>query len=611
MLEQMRSVSDHYNNDVVVPLPELEENERPAVANFFAQGVDQHAMRIASPGPPVLDSPITRKGEAAYERSKDRKMAAQGWLERNSYHLLMRRRARHLIAYAESPLIVYPDLKRKSVTFDLRSPLDTYASTPATGVDYCPDDAIITCTRTMGYLDLHYPDQAHLIRQKLGNDAKHNTKVELATYYDGEETVVIACGTEGPIDLNVSAIPYPPPGSQPWNYNRISSSGDIKNSWAVELHRAPNLAGCCPVVVPRRISLDNPRGQFDDTPALWSMMAKMMALDVNAAYRNVFQETWLVANPNEMAAVERQADPVRGVVGIVRGGQLQTFAQQPGYASQQIRDQLERAVRINGSLPAEFSGESSTNVRTDRRGNSIQAAMTDFHIQEAQLLFAASIEQELYIAAELETAYFDTPKSFFIRGSYSRSKPGQVDYTPSAIFNESKTWIATYPYAGLDVGQLSVTLLQQVGGEMLSPRTAMEQMNNVDDVDEELRRIDENALHVAVRSSIQQQAASGAIPLADIVRIEELVLHERMDLLEAVQQAQREAQARQASSGAPGTPEGPVAPGSPEAQPGLGTAGDGSQQPIAGPASPQGPLADLSKQLQNLRTRSAVPRSAA
>ena len=38
---RMRHVRDHYNGDVVVPLPEIDTTESAAVANLLAQGLDQ------------------------------------------------------------------------------------------------------------------------------------------------------------------------------------------------------------------------------------------------------------------------------------------------------------------------------------------------------------------------------------------------------------------------------------------------------------------------------------------------------------------------------------------------------------------------------------------
>ena len=52
---RMQEIRDHYNGDVIVPLPELDEAEKPAIPNLIAQGIDAFAMRVASVLPDVQD----------------------------------------------------------------------------------------------------------------------------------------------------------------------------------------------------------------------------------------------------------------------------------------------------------------------------------------------------------------------------------------------------------------------------------------------------------------------------------------------------------------------------------------------------------------------------
>ena len=61
IIKRMTEVRDHYNGDVIVPLPELDEAERPAIPNLIAQGIDQFSMRVASVLPDV-HYPALRNG---------------------------------------------------------------------------------------------------------------------------------------------------------------------------------------------------------------------------------------------------------------------------------------------------------------------------------------------------------------------------------------------------------------------------------------------------------------------------------------------------------------------------------------------------------------------
>ncbi|NCV60837.1 MAG: hypothetical protein EBW52_05455, partial [Betaproteobacteria bacterium] len=52
--------------------------------------------------------------------------------------------------------------------------------------------------------------------------------------------------------------------------------------------------------------------------------------------------------------------------GYVRFKQQQQI--NPGYKTDTALDRLERQERLEGSIPAEFGGESASNIRTGRRG---------------------------------------------------------------------------------------------------------------------------------------------------------------------------------------------------------------------------------------------------
>jgi hypothetical protein len=67
---------------------------------------------------------------------------------------------------------------------------------------------------------------------------------------------------------------------------------------------------------------------------------------------------------------------------------------------------------------------------------------------------------------------------------------------------------------------------------------------------------------------VQQQAAEGILPPADLARIIDLVIHDEKELAAAVEQVQQEAQERQAEQ---------VPAMSPEAQPGLALPGMGAE----------------------------------
>ena len=79
--QRMRNLRDYYNGDVVVPLPELDTDEKSAVANLLAQGLDQTAMRIASTSPDIHCPPVDATKKRARDNASKRRKALFGWWE--------------------------------------------------------------------------------------------------------------------------------------------------------------------------------------------------------------------------------------------------------------------------------------------------------------------------------------------------------------------------------------------------------------------------------------------------------------------------------------------------------------------------------------------------
>src|SRR5690606_10957669 len=117
--------------------PELERNERSAVANLTAMGLDQMGTRVASVMPDPRFTP-RRTGKTELDRCRDRRRAVLGWWEFNRLHLQMRRRARWLLGYSTAPVALRPDFERGVPRWELRDPLATFPS-PSTH----PDDPCV------------------------------------------------------------------------------------------------------------------------------------------------------------------------------------------------------------------------------------------------------------------------------------------------------------------------------------------------------------------------------------------------------------------------------------------------------------------------------------
>lgn len=564
LIQHMRTIRDHYNGDIAVPLPELERQEQIAIINFFNQGIDQHGARIASVMPNII-FPSTNPGQKKADDYADiRRKAALGWWDQNQMKLKLGRRARSLIAYSSAPVSIHPDSFLRIPKWRVRDPLGTYPSPTTDPDEMTVQDCIFDFTRSIKWLEQNYPGAFDLLR--IPRDSDPDTAITCIEYMDNEQITLIAIGDRSGSHVVKGVRGRDSMPTMPGDWHGTES--------AVLLASVPNKAGICPVVVPGRVTLDRPMGQFDGLVGLFQMQSKLMALELNAIARDIFPDTWVVARANETPNIVQVADGLRGKPGLIEGADIKGINHTPGYQTFPAIDRLERAMRQEGEIPAEFGGESASNIRTGRRGDSIMSAVIDFPRQEAQEVFGKSLQHEIVRAVAVTKAYFGAEKkSFYVNWKGAK---GPVDYVPNKHF-DSDVVNVSYAYPGTDINNLTMGIGQRIGLGTLSKQSGAEMDPLIDDPELERDRIVAEALAEATLSGLQQQAAGGAIPLDDLAWIEEQVVTNRLELYKAVQEAQRRAQERQATSGAPGEPTGPVDPNSPEAQPGLANPGAGGE----------------------------------
>jgi hypothetical protein len=544
-----------YNGEWEVALPDLEENERASVSNKVLTGLDQHAQRIASVMP-IIDCPPLKTGNAAQGRAKKRKDTLQAWWYLNKVPLMLRQRARHLIGYASSPVLIAPG-NDGYPTWKERDPLTSY---PAPGNDIVPSDTIFCFNRTLRWLDLNYPTQTRKLSRR---DAwKWDDKIDVIQYVDADQLTLIALGQTDPRNMES-------------NYQLLS--------------QADNLAGCPLVIVPGRITLDRLQGQFDQMIGMYEMEATLWALHLHAVKRGIFGERWAVGDDVQIVT---PANPYDGTVGHITGGDIKDIRADPGFQQLNSIDRLEQNQRQVGAVPAEFGGEGSGNVRTGRRGSQVMSAAVDFPIQEHQEILAASLEEENYAAIKIAKAYWgNTSKTFVI--PFLREP---VTYTPNTTF-ETEAQFVRYSYAGSDTNGLVIEGGQRIGMGTMSARSFMDNDPMIPDPDAEEDRIVLEGIRRAHLSAIQTQAADPAGPYQPqhLARLEELIYDKNLPLYKAVQKLQEEIQAEQAAAAGGQMGDQAVQPGL--AMPGApGTAE--AAMPIGEPPASMG---NLTSTLANLR----------
>lgn len=576
VLRKMREVRDLANGDTVIPLSELDRNARTNVANLLVQGLDQTSMRIASVMPNPYFPPIKPGNADSQELARLRKKIVLSYWDHNKLNIKQRRRARHFLAYSNAPVFIQPDFKKLQPTWSVRNPLDTFPAPMEDPDALVPDNCIFTYTKTAKWLIDNYGDIV-IGKLRMGR-VTFDTKYTVLQYVCDNELVVCVMGsplTEG------------------------MSPSERAGLEVVELERIPNRTGMPMVVIPQRISLDQPRGQYDGVLGMYFTRARLQALTEIAIERGIFPDEYLVARAGENPEIIQIADGKIGQLGVVKGGDIQQLQTNPGYKTDTALDRLERQERLEGAIPAEFGGESGTNIRTGRRGENVLSATVDFRVQEAQSVFEQSLFEEDKIAIAIEKAYWgNQKKSFFLSG---RASGGMTNYVPNKVF-ETDFHYVTYPSSGSDVNGLIVGLGQRLGTGLMSKESAREADPLITDPELEKDRITAEGMEAALLSSIQTQAAdpNGPYQPEDLAYLTMLTVEKNVPLYEAVQMTQRRAQERQAAQ---------APQGAPETMPGLALPGMGAEmQPTpAGPPSVQGLLAQLQGQQPAVATQPTTP----
>ncbi len=575
---RMDEIRRLYNGEIEVNLPELQENEKAVAANLAQLGIDQMAMRAASVVPAVKFA-VERTGKAADDRARDKRDVIHHWWDRSrlTTHVIPRR-ARWFFAFAVAPVTLRPDSDGLPRWYD-RHPIGTYPAPVSQIGDLCPPDVVFTFKKSGPELMRDYPDQMWRL---CGNDkARLQPQYDVLEYVDAEQITCLVVGKP--------SSPY-----------EQGTPHEV-------LHSVPNRTGRPLSVLPGRITLDRPLGQFDGLIGAYQLQARLMALYTIAQERAIFPETWIVSQPGfPRAEVIVPADPKEGQVGEIQGGSIQKVDMSPSPLGANLIDRLEYIERASGAIPAEFSGHSTSTIRTGRRGDAVMSAAVDHRLQEAQSIFEASLEEENRIAIAIAKTYSSKTFSF-------HTPRGKVTYSAD-LFDGDDQHEVRYAYAGADANSLNIAVGQKLGMETLSRETAMALDPMIKDVESELDRIRAESLERAFWSSVQAQAAdpNGPYQPRDLARLGQLIASDKADPYEAVQMLDEEIRQRQEAQaagqaqgaemmpglGMPGAPGSPVPPNIADVGPSIGNlsqmltqlrrpqmALDSERQPLAAPAA--------------------------
>lgn len=568
LLQKMAEVRQAYHGDLTLPMPDMGKEEGSYVANLVQSGIDNIGARVASTVPQIDTFPTDPSSRASIRRARTRKRALHAWWERNELpRLMMSRRARHLIAYGCNVMTIRHNSAKPYPVWEMRHPLETYPSDDLSPTDLCPSNVIFHRKVTREYLKgKGWP------APEGGSQWAEGEKFDLLEYMDATEHVLCV--------------------------------SDPATRTVIPILRIAHRVGKTPVVVTQRVSLDLPMGQFNQVVGMYGLQAKLMALELIAVEKGIFPDTYLISRPGEQARyISGPYDGRSGRVNEIEGGDVKEIVSQPTYLATQMIDRLERAQRVTAGIPAEFGGESGSNIRTGRRGDAVLSAVIDMPIKEGQDALAAALQVENELAARVALAWMPDRQLTYIGdfGGRARNKKN-LTFTPRQIFAETQVNRVSYPFSGSDVQGQTAIIGQMTGIGLLSTETARHLHPYVDDPEAEKDLMQAETIERTLMAGVQQAAATGALPVPRLVQLWELVRTDRMELGEAIQKINQEMrdemQAQQAEQQA-----GQAPPASP--QPGAGgpLAGTNPMEPEPQVRQPE-PIRDMASLITNIRKTS-------
>ncbi len=579
LLTRWADVARHVDGDIMVPLAELDKDEKSMAVNLMGPGLDQLAMRIASTMPDISCDPIRPGIKDSENKAANKRRAMLSWWDMNRMDMIMRRRARYLLGYAASPVSISfmglnPLDKREMPHWRVLNPMCVFPAPTIDVNDIEPPNCIHATLQTLSWLQQMYPGPTSVLYK---GKAASDTKFEILEYNDDEETVLVALGAVKEADT----------GPQ-WARSNTVANGTQS---CVELARLVNRAGIPLTVYPGRITLSKLQGMFDQLMPVYHNASKLAALEYIAIKQSIFPEQWLVSHPNSpgQAQIINAADGLTGVIGQIRNGQLQQTQTQPSIQAAQMQDRLERVGRLAGGLPAELGGESATNIRTARRGEAVLGAAIDMPVQEHQEIFEDSLEAENRRAIAVSKAHWGSKQfSFYIP---KNGKMTAKDYVPNEVFENDQN-VVKYGMTGTDANSFVIAMGQRLQMETISQETFMEMDPVVEDVQEELARINIGGARRAMMSSVETGASQGQIDATFIARFAVALQDGKTNPEDALIKVHKEMQAEQAAQQAQ-APQGPQ----PAQMPGM-TGAPGVQGGVPMPPPGQGALSSI---LSNLR----------
>jgi hypothetical protein len=545
----MIDVRNRYNGDWVVPLPDSKgQPVLPQVMPaLIGEAVDDTSRRFCSVMGvitcPALD-PTKQDGVRSMEYAMVRRKIIAATYHRSKFLLARQRYSRHLAAYGTCSLMVWPD-EEGYPCVEVRDPLTTYADPRAPEDPRPPLDCGFLYEMSAGNIRHKWPQA----RGENGGPIGEREMQELWYVVEWLDATHIVVGIVGPKYMD---------GSRSWDTRAVQTP-------ELELSRAPNPLGYCPVIAPRKVSLDRLASVVANMVGSTDLAAKLMALDIVAQEKAVFTDRYVIGAPDRIPQIVggEWHDGRTGKTNLLQN--IQTIGElraTPDVRTQAMIDRLERNFRVSTGLVPQAGGETYGALRTGRGIDALMGAAVDGRIKELHELDQAFLP-------ELNKMIFDTyskrwpSRKYHMYSGWPGDK-GHVDFTPATHIESTENSV-DYVIAGADITQTTLGLTQLLAVRAISLTTFRRKHPQVPDDEAERRLVEEEELERAMKDGLLAKLSSGEMPAVYGAFIRKYIrLGDEID--EAIVKADVQLREWQAQQPAPAMP-GQMAP--PALMPGL------------------------------------------
>lgn len=578
LVQQCIQIANRYNADIAIPTLGTDSDTAqpvlsPALVN---EAIDVPAIRASATNPQIMCPWLSDTG-AARDRASNRRKILSSTYARSQWDRGRRRFFRHVAGYAMGSIVVIPDEETRNGTplarIALRNPLTTYADPQSPEEMDLPCDVGFVHQMSASKLRYKYPRcRAEYGGEvpALGQSDPVGEMYDVLEWIDDEYVLIGILGR---------SFSTSDPRREPMGNPQLLS-------WY------PNRTGLVPAIVPTIITLDKIVSRLTHMIGKADLLAYLWELDIAQTQKAMAPDRYVIASDDGTPEIVSNGgvwqDGRTGNVNLLKDvkavGELRGA---PDPMNRARLADLERNARQETGLTGPVSGEASGmsgQLRTGRGIDSMMSASVDPAVAELQGIGANA----LTVLNEAIFAVYQTywPDRKFVVFSGWAGDRGMCTFTPKADIDTREN-LVYYPLPGTDEYAQTVQLSQMVQAELMSRAHARRLHPWIDDADAMERELAEERIDSLTWQALAERAAKGGIPPVDAAELIKQIKAGK-SIEDAIVAADEAARARQApESDASGVPQPPPGPGAPEAQPGLGTPGEGSE---AGAAPAQQPM---------------------